>query len=80
MLVEHALVAYNHGAPNLTEVTSEFIAAGYAPWCLDETHFHNHILVQVDIFWVHRRVLEAFTPFGANFMRDRSLEILKDPQ
>ncbi|MEL7214497.1 MAG: FkbM family methyltransferase [Pseudomonadota bacterium] len=62
VLMECPITCYNKGAPTLAEYVSTMSSKGYAPARAVELHDTSGALLQMDIIFLRKDVLSAFSP------------------
>ncbi len=59
ILIELSLVSYNIGAPRIQEVVDYCLNIQFFPFRHIENHYANGVLVQIDILFINRSLLES---------------------
>tara|TARA_Y100000389_G_C17338186_1_gene451816 strand:+ start:143 stop:871 length:729 start_codon:yes stop_codon:yes gene_type:complete len=57
ILLECPIISYNKGAPNINQYIDYLNSIDYLPYDVCETHKINNVLVQVDIFFLNKKII-----------------------
>jgi FkbM family methyltransferase len=66
ILTEMPIMKYNEGAPNIQDYLDYFDQAGFYPMNLEQSHFIDNLLVQIDIVFLRKEL--KYELFGKNTM------------
>lgn len=66
ILTEMPIMKYNDGAPNMHEYLEYFDKMGFYPMNVEQTHFIDNLLVQIDIVFLRKEL--KINLFGKNTM------------
>lgn len=57
ILLECPIISYNKGAPNINQYIDYLNSINYLPYDVCEIHKINNVLVQVDIFFLNKKII-----------------------